>query len=112
VEVGPQGLLVVDAGDGRMNDQVASAIRRISNQPVRFFVNTSIDPDHTGGNEGLNKAIGEALMDRQRTAIGATGADIIAQENVCTSTVKRFRSSISQLPIPMATAWCIFAATT
>lgn len=81
-EVGPQGIVVVDTGDGRMNDQVVAAIRTVSDASVRFIINTSIDLEHAGGNEGLNKALGDGLPDRQRVWFGTSGAEIVAHEQV------------------------------
>ena len=83
VHVGPEGLVVVDTGDGRRNDQVLAALRRVSSTaPVRFIINTSADPDHTGGNEAISKALGEELRSRETSAIEDAGAAIVAQENV------------------------------
>jgi cyclase len=56
VQVGEDGILVVDTGNGQMSDQVVAAIRRLSNGPLRWIVNTSGDPDHTGGNDVLSRA--------------------------------------------------------
>ena len=49
--VGPTGILVVDTGfDAREADKLLAGIRRISNLPIRYIVNTHYHPDHQGGN--------------------------------------------------------------
>jgi cyclase len=56
VQVGEDGVLVVDTGSGMMADKVIAAIRRLSRGPIRWIVNTSGDPDHTGGNDAVSHA--------------------------------------------------------
>jgi len=56
VQVGEDGVLVVDSGNGRNNDAVIAAIRQLSKGPIRWMVNTSGDPDHTGGNSAVSLA--------------------------------------------------------
>ena len=50
VNVGPQGLFVVDTGSAAASAKVLVAIRSISDKPIRYIVNTSADLDHVGGN--------------------------------------------------------------
>jgi glyoxylase-like metal-dependent hydrolase (beta-lactamase superfamily II) len=53
-------------------------------KPIRFIINTSMDPDHTGGNEKIAKS-GKTFTGGNVTGtIGDSGegADIIAHENV------------------------------
>jgi glyoxylase-like metal-dependent hydrolase (beta-lactamase superfamily II) len=52
---GHEGVLLVDTGSAAMAGKVAAEIRKLSGAPVRFIVNTSADPDHTGGNEAIAK---------------------------------------------------------
>jgi cyclase len=52
---GHEGVLLVDTGSAAMAGKVATEIRELSGAPVRFIVNTSADPDHTGGNEAIAK---------------------------------------------------------
>jgi cyclase len=53
VQAGDEGVLVVDTGVTRMSDKVLAAIKSISDKPIRYVINTSADPDHTGGNEPI-----------------------------------------------------------
>jgi len=50
VQVGPEGVLVVDSGLEAHAAKVLAAIRTLSDAPIRWLVNTSVLPDHTGGN--------------------------------------------------------------
>jgi cyclase len=46
-------LLVVDTGLANMSDKVVAAIRKLSDGPMRYVVNTHVHADHTGGNEKI-----------------------------------------------------------
>ena len=61
VQVGPDGVVVVDAGAAGKADAVLAAIRKRADRPIRYVIDTSADPDHVGGNEPLSKA-GETLF--------------------------------------------------
>ena len=56
VETGDQGALVVDSGAGALTDKVLAAIRKLSEQPIQFVVNTSMHAEHVGGNAKLGAA--------------------------------------------------------
>lgn len=78
VQVGPQGLFVVDTGSEATSAQTVAAIRRISDKPIRYIVNTSADPDHVGGNPAVDK-LGAFIPTRELIEEGAV---IIAHERV------------------------------
>ena len=86
VQVGVDGVVVVDAGSASKAEQVVAAIKKITNQPIRYVINTSADPDHVGGNEKVAKA-GQTLF-TNLTGRGLAenfqggGASILAVENV------------------------------
>jgi cyclase len=61
VQVGKDGVLLVDTSFAELAPKIMAAIRKLSDGPVRYVVNTHVHPDHTGGNEALVK-------------LGATGA--------------------------------------
>jgi cyclase len=61
VQVGEDGLVVVDAGPAAAAPDVLAAIKRISPKPIRYVIDTGPDPDHVGGNEALANA-GEKLF--------------------------------------------------
>ena len=63
ISTGPDGIFMVDTQFAPLSTKIAAAIKQISNQPVRFIVNTHVHPDHTGGNENFEK-MGAVLISR------------------------------------------------
>ena len=57
-QVGDDGILVVDTGSQGMSANVAAVLRKLSDKPIRWAVDTSGDSDHTGGNEALPRLMG------------------------------------------------------
>jgi glyoxylase-like metal-dependent hydrolase (beta-lactamase superfamily II) len=55
VLTGPDGVLLVDSQFAPLTDKLVAAIRKISNKPIRFLINTHVHGDHTGGNENFAK---------------------------------------------------------
>lgn len=66
VSSGADGLYIIDDQVKEVSGPLLGAIRKISDEPVRFVINTHYHGDHTGGNETIGKA----------------GAVIVAQDNV------------------------------
>ena len=56
VQVGDDGVVVVDAGSAASAAAVVAAIKRITPKPIRYVIDTGPDADHVGGNEVLSKA--------------------------------------------------------
>ncbi len=56
VQVGDDGVVVVDAGSSARASDVVAAIKKISPKPIRYVINTGPDTDHVGGNDVLSKA--------------------------------------------------------
>jgi len=56
VSAGDEGAFVVDTGAASATDNLLAAIRDLSKKPIRWIVNTSLDPDHIGGNERFSNA--------------------------------------------------------
>lgn len=104
VQLGPQGVILVDSGSTAMAEEVLAAIRRITPLPIRYIINTSMDADHVGGNEVLSKAglsilpgavaAGAGLSDDVVANYGY--ASVFAHENVLT------RMTEADPPIPSA----------
>src|SRR5947208_15456700 len=60
VQVGQDGVLMVDTGAAQATDQVMAAVVQlaepVTNRPLRFIINTHFHADHTGGNEKARAA--------------------------------------------------------
>lgn len=56
VQVGADGVVVVDAGSAGSAAAVVAAIKKITPQPIRYVIDTGPDDDHVGGNDVLSKA--------------------------------------------------------
>jgi glyoxylase-like metal-dependent hydrolase (beta-lactamase superfamily II) len=72
VQIGSDGVLLVDTLEAALAPQVFAAIRTISNKPIHTIVNTSLHAEHAAGNDALIK-------------LGAGGVQpikVIAHENV------------------------------
>ena len=52
---GPDGIFMVDSQFAPLSDKITAAIRKVSDQKVRFLVNTHVHGDHTGGNANFGK---------------------------------------------------------
>ena len=52
VQTGEQGILLVDTGIASMSEKVWAAVQSIAppRKPLRYVINTSENPEHTGGN--------------------------------------------------------------
>ena len=81
-QVGKNGILLVNAGNGKLTDKVLAALKTLSDQPIHYIINTSFDPDFTGGNESIAK-LGAPVVGGN---LGQSnhGAAIVASENVLT----------------------------
>jgi cyclase len=65
VLTGPDGVLMVDSQFAQLTDKIVAAIRKISDQPIRFLINTHVHGDHTGGNENIGK-LGALIFSRDQ----------------------------------------------
>ena len=66
ISTGTDGLYIIDDQVEQVTGPLLEAIRKISDQPIRFVINTHYHADHTGGNE----------------VIGGAGAMIVAHDNI------------------------------
>jgi cyclase len=73
VQVGEEGVLVVDTGASASREALLAAIRRLSDRPIRWIINTNSDLDHTGGNETVSQA---------GLTVNGNPAAIVSHENV------------------------------
>ena len=88
VQIGSDGVVLVDAGTASASTQVLAALRKITDLPIRYIINTSADADHVGGNGNLSKAgltIFTNLLGNPALAAAMTnggGASIMAHDSV------------------------------
>jgi len=66
VSSGKDGVFIIDDQLKPLTDQLLASIAKVSEQPIRFVINTHYHGDHVGGNETL----------------GSTGSVIIAHDNI------------------------------
>lgn len=85
--MGKDGVLVVDTQYAEMAPKILSEIRKLSDKPIVWMVNTHIDQDHSGGNAALAK-LGRGP---------GPGPRIIAHENVLNRMTQRVPN---QPPVP------------
>ena len=88
VQVGDDGVVVVDAGTAAKAADVVAAIGRITTKPIRYIIDTGPDVDHVGGNDVLSKAGNQffpgtrpagARPDALRSAAAIVAAEGVAQ---------------------------------
>jgi cyclase len=51
VAVAKDGIIMVDGEYAPLHDKIKAAIAAVSNQPIKYLINTHFHADHTGGNE-------------------------------------------------------------
>lgn len=83
VQIGEDGVLVVDTMTAAEADMLLEAIRSLSPKPIRWIINTHVHRDRTGGNAVLGSS-GEYFAGNLRKDVGAL---ILAQDNVLQSMV-------------------------
>jgi glyoxylase-like metal-dependent hydrolase (beta-lactamase superfamily II) len=104
LSIGKDGILLVDTGLPQMSDKVLEAIRKVSDKPIRYIINTHVHTDHIGGNEKIAKAGSTIAGGNVIGDIGASaqqGATVIAHEGVLD---RMSAPTGSQPPMPSA-AW-------
>ena len=74
VQVGKDGVMLVDTGFAPLAPKAMAEIRKLSNGPIRWIVNTHVHTDHTGGNTEMAK------LGMTHESTGAPR--IVAQSNV------------------------------
>ncbi len=95
VQMGKEGVLLVDTGPAAMSDRIMAVIRQATRVPIRYLVSTTMDAEHTGGNEKIGQA------GRWFTAVTAddpTPAHIIGHENMAQRMVAEGVVSLATVP--------------
>jgi cyclase len=55
VAVAKDGIIMVDGQYAALHDKIKAAISTVSNQPIKYLINTHFHGDHVGGNEPFGK---------------------------------------------------------
>lgn len=81
LSIGPDGVMLVNSGLPQYADKVVAEIRKLTDKPIRYIINTSADADDTGGNEAIGK-LGGTIAGGNVGAGAGIGAAIVSHENV------------------------------
>ena len=104
VQVGKDGVLLVDTEYAQLSDKILAAIRKLSTEPLHYIINTHYHADHTSGNENLRKAGSTIAGGNVAGDLGAEaseGAAIIAHNNV----LQRMSKPAGNQPIAPQGGW-------
>jgi cyclase len=89
IQVGKQGVLLVDTEYGPLAPKIMTEVRKLSNGPLRYIINTHVHGDHVGGNEELVKM----------TPVDNTQPlNIVAHENVLNRMTTPVTSNVTPPP--------------
>ena len=55
IQTGKDGVLLVDTMFAPLAQRIAAEVKKLSDRPIRYIINTHLHGDHTGGNEPLQK---------------------------------------------------------
>jgi glyoxylase-like metal-dependent hydrolase (beta-lactamase superfamily II) len=78
MQAGKEGVLLVDTGAPGVTDAVLAAIREVTDGPIRYVVNTSLTPDHIGGNAAFAALSGGSTKGKSKGPMPA----LIAHDNL------------------------------
>ena len=88
VQIGSDGVVLVDAGKEGASDQVIAALKKLTPLPVRYIINTGADADHVGGNAKL-AAAGQTIFtnvlgnpDTAKAMTNGGAASILAHDSI------------------------------
>jgi glyoxylase-like metal-dependent hydrolase (beta-lactamase superfamily II) len=84
ISVGDEGVMLVDAGLKENSDNVIAEVRKLSDKPIAYIIDTHIHPDHIGGNEKIGPA-GSTIAGGDLTRLegdAKEGAKIIAYQTI------------------------------
>ena len=67
-QIGPDGVLLVDSLFAPLTDRLVAAVQEVTDEEIRFLINTHIHVDHVGGNENL-AAQGVLIFSHENTRL-------------------------------------------
>lgn len=90
VQVGPEGILLVDAPPEALTEEAMALVHRVSSLPVRYVISTALDPERTRGDRALGRFAeplpGSELPGATNAIAAAGGAlnglEVLGHENV------------------------------
>jgi glyoxylase-like metal-dependent hydrolase (beta-lactamase superfamily II) len=93
VQIGDEGVLLVDTGYEQMSGKVLAALRKLSNGTLRRIINTTLSDAHTGANAVLIK---EGRLNQAGPGLGArpNEADLIGHSGLLALMTKIGREKI------------------
>ncbi len=86
VAVSDESVVMIDSQFAPLTDKITTAIKKITDQPIKFLINTHYHFDHTNGNENIRNL----------------GATIIAHDNVPKQMSIAHKYSVLAMDIPAA----------
>ncbi|THD54988.1 MAG: MBL fold metallo-hydrolase [Bradyrhizobium sp.] len=75
VAVAKDGIIMVDGQYAALHDKIKAAIATVSNQPIKYLINTHFHGDHVGGNEPFGRDGATTVSEvnvKNRLAAGTT----------------------------------------
>jgi cyclase len=91
VAVGSDGIIMVDGQFAPMHDKLKAAIATLSDQPIKYLINTHFHGDHVGGNGPFQ----------------AEGVTVVAQDNVRIRLAAGTRNGITGVATPPVAAGAV-----
>lgn len=74
VQTGPDGVVIVNTGTREASGNVLAAIRKLTNAPIRYVINTSADAEVLGGNAAFSKSPGVLHVAAHENVLKAVSA--------------------------------------
>jgi glyoxylase-like metal-dependent hydrolase (beta-lactamase superfamily II) len=100
IQVGPQGVIVVDTMREQDADQLIAAVRKVAgDKPIRYVINTNGDSNHTGGNAKVSQAGVQLVAGNFAQQVTTNTAFVVAHENVLNA---MSAPTGSESPVPFA----------
>jgi glyoxylase-like metal-dependent hydrolase (beta-lactamase superfamily II) len=91
-QVGEDGVLLVNTGRAALIDKLLAAVKTLSDQPIRYLINTDDDPDNVLGNEAAAKV--------GKTIAGGNVVGNIGESASSTATVVAFQTVLDRMSAP------------